>query len=229
MRNKKIIISSVIALGGIWLIASAFTSENENKTSETQIVSSEAIIESGDNSPVSAVSANSGDTVKYVDLNENGIPDVAEDYYNDNIRDKYLFGISLGSLIGFTVNLFFNLVSLKLKSKYQKQTSSVIAQTHERLLTTAEFVNQVDAESKKVSENCQKLLDTTRETLEKYQIENKQLKEALNEATIVLSKYENFNAKLNVIIKDVALLSETPEYVKSGVSERIHKSIEEVS
>lgn len=229
MRNKKIIISSVIALGGIWLIASAFTSENENKTSETQIVSSEGIIESGDNSPVSAVSANSGDTVKYVDLNENGIPDVAEDYYNDNIRDKYLFGISLGSLIGFTVNLFFNLVSLKLKSKYQKQTSSVIAQTHERLLTTAEFVNQVDAESKKVSENCQKLLDTTRETLEKYQIENKQLKEALNEATIVLSKYENFNAKLNVIIKDVALLSETPEYVKSGVSERIHKSIEEVS
>lgn len=146
-KRKAIIIGalSLLALAGGAASAPAIGARAEGEG--TSLVSEEPTSEE-------APAESEGESSKknYLeDKDGDGIPDAINDYYNEHIRDQYMFGITLGSVIAFAVSFFGWLLTYM---KYRKMGKDI----HEAMALTS-------GNAKETAENFRKMAESS-ETLQ---------------------------------------------------------------
>ena len=217
--KKKTIIALLLA-GGIAGsgTATAITAQNAFKPTETAHI----YRVSGEDEP-------QGETTS-VDQNENGIPDVIEDYYDKHIRDQYLFGISLGALIGLSMSIAAFFWRIHKDSAWRKKLGGTITDQSEAIQTLKDQIvslEEKNAEYKKIAEDAKAEAERYRKFFEE---ENKKLVVSFDEAAAKLSCFSEFNAKIDAILKNqMEIALNDPELIKSGVAEKLAESIKEVN
>lgn len=152
------------------------------------------------------------------DLDNNGIPDVIEDYYNEHIRDQYAFGIGLGSILGFLSSVITAIVVITKNSKSNRV-----------LRENAELNNQYLENIKSQIEEKDKLLEAQIEENKKLVAEIDKLStdnlNAIKKASDTLDRYSTFETKINASLDCMKALSNSSENIKSGVSEKVNKIV----
>lgn len=216
--KKKTIIALLLA-GGIAGsgTATAITAQNAFKSTETAHI----YRASGEAEPQ--------DEPTSVDQNGNGIPDVIEDYYDKHIRDQYLFGISLGALIGLSMSIAAFFWRIHKDSAWRKKLGGTITDQSEAIQTLKDQVvalEEKNGEYKKLAEEAKAEAERYRKFFEE---ENRKLVVSFDEAAAKLSNFSDFDAKVTAILENQkAIALADAELIKSGVAESVINAVEEV-
>lgn len=154
------------------------------------------------------------------DKDGNGIPDSVEKFYDENIRDRMVFGISLGTIIGLAGSVLSAIVilvrvGLALKSikGENKKTNDVSEATAEDLGKLVKAMAEyVDSLNRRI-EQCERKAD-----------ENMQRFEAAADELSQHIKYENLSYAVLSVLEELA---RNPETASKGSYDRIKKIVEE--
>lgn len=152
------------------------------------------------------------------DLDNNGIPDVIEDYYNEHIRDQYAFGIGLGSILGVVSSIITAIVIIAKNSKSNRLLKENANNNSEYLKAIEEKIKEKDAIIEKQTEDNRALL------LEISKLSDANLT-AIKKASEKLENYSSFETKLNASLDCMKALGSSSENVKSGVGEKVNKIV----
>lgn len=152
------------------------------------------------------------------DLDNNGIPDVIEDYYNEHIRDQYAFGIGLGSILGVVSSIITAIVIITKNSKSNRLLKENANNNSEYLKAIEEKIKEKDAIIEKQMEDNRALL------LEISKLSDANLT-AIKKASEKLENYSSFETKLNASLDCMKALGSSSENVKSGVGEKVNKIV----
>ena len=152
------------------------------------------------------------------DLDNNGIPDVIEDYYNEHIRDQYAFGIGLGSILGVVSSIITAIVIIAKNSKSNRLLKENANNNSEYLKDIEEKIKEKDAIIEKQMEDNRALL------LEISKLSDANLT-AIKKASEKLENYSSFETKLNASLDCMKALGSSSENVKSGVGEKVNKIV----
>lgn len=152
------------------------------------------------------------------DLDNNGIPDVIEDYYNEHIRDQYAFGIGLGSILGVVSSIITAIVIIAKNSKSNRLLKENANNNSEYLKAIEEKIKEKDAIIEKQMEDNRGLL------LEISKLSDANLT-AIKKASEKLENYSSFETKLNASLDCMKALGSSSENVKSGVGEKVNKIV----
>lgn len=152
------------------------------------------------------------------DLDNNGIPDVIEDYYNEHIRDQYAFGIGLGSILGVVSSIITAIVIIAKNSKSNRLLKENANNNSEYLKAIEEKIKEKDAIIEKQMEDNRALL------LEISKLSDANLT-AIKKASEKLENYSSFETKLNASLDCMKALGSSSENVKSGVGEKVNKIV----
>lgn len=166
--------------------------------------------------------------ITLVDADGNGIPDIIENYYDQNIREQYMFGISLGAIIGVlssiataVIMISKNAKSNKIILETNKKTESRISQLADENRLLRESIKQkellIENQEKQYKETVANFEKTTQANLKRFE-----------EASVKLEAYGQVEKKLDAVLEINKLIATTPEYVKLGIGEEIIKIIQEV-
>lgn len=211
------------------LEASSEPVSSEPATSESSLQSGEP----GESSSINYLEDKDGD----------GIPDAIEDYYDQHLRDQYMFGISLGSLIGFAVSFLGWLLTYMRYRKTGKSIEEALALTSSNERETGENFRKMVASSEKLQakigdtaekmEATEKAFEQKAEEYEaKFQAEaeeyKKKMEEAQAKAEETAKRYAEMEAKVKSLREMLVLLSHSEEYVKNGTADEVAKVAKEV-
>ena len=152
------------------------------------------------------------------DLDNNGIPDVIEDYYNEHIRDQYAFGIGLGSILGVVSSIITAIVIIAKNSKSNRLLKENANNNSEYLKAIEEKIKEKDAIIEKQMEDNRALLS------EISKLSDANLT-AIKKASEKLENYSSFETKLNASLDCMKALGSSSENVKSGVGEKVNKIV----
>lgn len=152
------------------------------------------------------------------DLDNNGIPDVIEDYYNEHIRDQYAFGIGLGSILGVVSSIITAIVIIAKNSKSNQLLKENANNNSEYLKAIEEKIKEKDAIIEKQMEDNRALL------LEISKLSDANLT-AIKKASDKLENYSSFETKLNASLDCMKALGSSSENVKNGVGEKVNKIV----
>lgn len=191
-------------------------------------VSAEEIVESSEEltSEEATSSAQSSTSEKdwIADNDGNGIPDEIENYYNNQIRDAWMFGIPLGTVIGGLMGLVTFIFNTVNTGGQKKTLFEIKAESN----SNSQIVAEIDAEFKKYKEEADKQLEEWKAVAIQYKNEANALSAKFEEASTKLDKYSAVDNKLNASNKMVALLANTKEYTANGVNTEVQKVYNEV-
>ena len=151
-------------------------------------------------------------------IDNNGIPDVIEDYYNEHIRDQYAFGIGLGSILGVVSSIITAIVIIAKNSKSNRLLKENANNNSEYLKAIEEKIKEKDAIIEKQMEDNRALL------LEISKLSDANLT-AIKKASEKLENYSSFETKLNASLDCMKALGSSCENVKSGVGEKVNKIV----
>ena len=216
--KKILLISSLIASSFLLSVGGTTTTyaegEETSSTPSSEVASSE--------------SSSSDKKISLEDKDGDGIPDAITDYYNEKIRDQYLFGISLGALIGTATSLLGTLWTIKKNSSSNKLFKTSIGTQDEKLKELdAKLVEYEKLIKELETQRENQTIDST-ELLKKNEAQISEMLESLEESVKVLQNYSNIETKMNAIITCLELMASTQELVKSGVASEVTKTLNEV-
>lgn len=164
----------------------------------------------------------------FEDLDNDNIPDVIEDYYNEHIRDQYMFGITLGSLIGLATSI----VSLIIFIHKTTKSSKLIKQTNENNQKTIEEMKLAIEEKNKINEEYRAQLNSIVEENKNLVKQNTEITNAnikkIDDCVKTLSSYSNFDKKLDASLNVLNILGSTENMIKEGKREQIVACLESV-
>ena len=173
-------------------------------------------------------SESSEETKALEDKDGNGIPDALEDFYNDKIRDKYMFGISLGSIIGAATSLLGILIVIIRNERTNKRlvkengvATALIEDLAEKQRKLQDLFESHEEELKAAFEHDKEALEELREFTQAN------LK-AFKESSETLKQYAQFERKLTAVLNALKEISMNPEMVKAGIAEKVNSIVKEV-
>ena len=202
-RLKKFALTGLLILGGI-----GFASASAPITS-VPLVTVET--------PSEVIEVTEGDT------NGNGIPDSIEDFYNKNVRDQYMFGIGLGTLLGLVTSVIAIIMQIRKTSKAAKLMTETTEKSAE---TITEMKAQIDQYKTLVENQLKTALEKNIEIEKKYTQLVEQTSQKFNDGTKVLANYSKIDEKLNASLECMKELANTKTYIQSGVSQKVNVIIE---
>lgn len=216
--KKILLISSLIASSFLLSVGGTTTTyaegEETSSTPSSEVVSSE--------------SSSSDKKISLEDKDGDGIPDAITDYYNEKIRDQYLFGISLGALIGTATSLLGTLWTIKKNSSSNKLFKTSIGTQDEKLKELDAKLVEYEKLIKELETQRENQTTDSTELLKKNEAQISEMLESLEESVKVLQNYSNIETKMNAIITCLELMASTQELVKSGVASEVTKTLNEV-
>lgn len=206
-RKSKVIIGALALLAGAGLAAPsgalAVSAEGEEApisapASEESPASVE--ISSAPEESLSETAAESSEGKKgYLeDKDGDGIPDAVNDYYNEHIRDQYMFGITLGSLIGFAVSAFGWLFTYIKYTKMGKDIHEAMGLTSANAKETAENFAKMVRSSESLEASMNQAMESMTDYGEQVKAEARAYKESLE------SKSEEMRAEYEAKAKEMA-------------------------
>lgn len=216
--KKILLISSLIASSFLLSVGGTTTTyaegEETSSTPSSEVVSSE--------------SSSSDKKISWEDKDGDGIPDAITDYYNEKIRDQYLFGISLGALIGTATSLLGTLWTIKKNSSSNKLFKTSIGTQDAKLKELDAKLAEYEKLIKELEIQRENQTTDSTELLKKNEAQISEMLESLEESVKVLQNYSNIETKMNAIIRCLELMASTQELVKSGVASEVTKTLNEV-
>lgn len=228
--KKILLISSLIASSFLLSVGGVTTTHAEGEESSSapssEVVSSE---ESSSSEVISSESVSSSDKkINFEDTDGDGIPDVITDYYNEKIRDQYLFGISLGALIGLATSILGTIWTIKKNSSSNKLFKTSIGTQDEKLKELDSKLAEYEKLIKELEIQRENQTTDSTELLKKNEAQISEMLESLKESVKVLQNYANIEIKMDAMIKCLELMASTQELIKSGVASEVTKTLNEV-
>lgn len=217
--KKILLISSLIASSFLLSVGGATTTYAEGEEATSSVTRSEV---------VSSESSSSDKKISWEDKDGDGIPDAITDYYNEKIRDQYLFGISLGALIGTATSLLGTLWTIKKNSSSNKLFKASIGTQDAKLKELDAKLTEYEKLIKELETQRENQTTDSTELLKKNEAQISEMLESLEESVKVLQNYSNIETKMNAIITCLELMASTQELVKSGVASEVTKTLNEV-
>lgn len=217
--KKILLISSLIASSFLLSVGGTTTTYAEGEETTSSAISSEV---------ASSESSSSDKKISLEDKDGDGIPDAITDYYNEKIRDQYLFGISLGALIGTATSLLGTLWTIKKNSSSNKLFKTSIGTQDAKLKELDTKLAEYEKLIKELETQRENQATDSIELLKKNEAQISEMLESLEESVKVLQNYSNIEAKMNAIITCLELMASTQELVKSGVATEVAKTLNEV-
>lgn len=158
-----------------------------------------------------------------VDANGNGIPDVLEDYYANNIRDQYIFGISLGAIISGAVTIagyvYIYMKNRAVNNEARTNNKEIKQELKELREENANYRRQIaENEARHAEEKA-----LYRETLVKQDEANKIISKEFSAASKRLEAYGQFEQKIDSLLAIETAKASDPDLVKKGIAETVIK------
>ena len=156
------------------------------------------------------------------------IPTEVEDYYNQNIRDQYMFGISLGTVLGLLASFVSIMVQIRKSTKANRElkaTSEANKQTLDNILSQVDIYKSLLEEKEKALEEA---LASNQKIQYQYEDLMAKVSEQFSNGTKILNKYAKIDEKLNATLMSVKELASTPSNIKSGVSQKVQSIVDNV-
>lgn len=215
MVLKKLFLLSGLALG--FSSTQIMVSNNDVSNTNTVVIHKDYDPNMPDNYPVTS------------DTEDEKLEDAVENYYNEHIRDQYMFGISLGSLIGLISSIVTSIVIIVKNVKSNKQLRDNNKQTIETIeklraefeKEKAEYVKDLEAREKIIADYAKDM----KRVVDQYDDLSKVLVYKTNEASDKLSRYAETEDKINRISQAIVALSKNPDNVKTGISSEVNSII----
>lgn len=215
MVLKKLFLLSGLALG--FSSTQIMVSNNDVSNTNTVVIHKDYDPNMPDNYPVTS------------DTEDEKLEDAVENYYNEHIRDQYMFGISLGSLIGLISSIVTSIVIIVKNVKSNKQLRDNNKQTIETIeklraefeKEKAEYVKDLEAREKIIADYAKGM----KRVVDQYDDLSKVLVYKTNEASDKLSRYAETEDKINRISQAIVALSKNPDNVKTGISSEVNSII----
>lgn len=215
MVLKKLFLLSGLALG--FSSIQIMVSNNDVSNTNTVVIHKDYDPDMPDNYPVTS------------DTEDEKLEDAVENYYNEHIRDQYMFGISLGSLIGLISSIVTSIVIIVKNVKSNKQLRDNNKQTIETIeklraefeKEKAEYVKDLEAREKIIADYAKDM----KRVVDQYNDLSKVLVYKTNEASDKLSRYAETEDKINRISQAIVALSKNPDNVKTGISSEVNSII----
>ena len=215
MVLKKLFLLSGLALG--FSSTQIMVSNNDVSNTNTVVIHKDYDPDMPDNYPVTS------------DTEDEKLEDAVEDYYNEHVRDQYMFGISLGSLIGLISSIVTSIVIIVKNVKSNKQLRDNNKQTIETIeklraefeKEKAEYVKDLEAREKIIADYAKDM----KRVVDQYDDLSKVLVYKTNEASDKLSRYAETEDKINRISQAIVALSKNPDNVKTGISSEVNSII----
>lgn len=202
----------------------AFAEGEEPLTSE--VVETSSLEEVSETEPTSIsydISVMDGDGDHHIYTKEE-LEVLLEKYYNDNIRDQYMFGIELGALIGMATSLLGMVYTVYKNRKSAKKNE-----------LASENVGRLEVQVKELHNAIESLMITNSDTSKEYvglvSSVLEQLKVSLEEVRDVANKlpeYKDLKDKIDNLGRAIKEANSTFENVVNGNAEKVANIIDEV-
>lgn len=155
------------------------------------------------------------------DKNGDGIPDIIEDYYNENIRDKYMFGITLGSLISFAISIVGQIAIFVRNGKANKKMLTLGDSNSRSIAKYEETINRLSEENEKREKKYQKELAETRKR-------EQLLIAKIDELVVKVEPLATLGEKMDILLLTGKHSTFNREDIRKGKTSEIVAAIDEV-
>lgn len=167
-----------------------------------------------------------------VDGKDVKVPKKVLDYYNTNVRDKYMFGISLGSAIGLAIAVIGwlavyikNTHLIKNVKKSNDENKAIVNVTlSEMNLKINEYENIIKEKDLKFEQ----LSNRYEETLDKYSALIDDTSKKFDEGVQVLENYAKIDKKVDAMLEIQKEFVANETDVVNGTAERVNSIVNEV-
>lgn len=164
-------------------------------------------------------------TVTFEDLDNDGIPDVINDYYNENIRDQYMFGIGLGAILGVMASIISTIYIAKKNNGATKEIKATSEKTNIELL---KIVTELKNELNNLKDENSKLIVLNNKYVNDYKLLASEIINSNEKSTKVLTNYAKINDKLDITLSCIEEIVQVPTMVKEGITSKVVSKINEV-
>jgi hypothetical protein len=191
----------------------------------TSLASTSVSADSSSEISESSSSATSSD--KLEDSDGNGIPDVIEDYYAKHIQEQYMFGISLGSLIGLATSIIgWLFMFFKNNGQNKRANSWMTEQSSKNDAVISNYSSILDKTNDEIKKQTE-LIESQRIILDEVNERNDKLMDRLEEDEKKLAALSKSSYKIDAILDNTVLLAKTSELVKNGAAQKVEENSKE--
>lgn len=237
MKNKLILL-----LGGVCLAlfcgssSEPISANGENESNQTSIPIEGSESEGDESIPLDTLSESEGTEESeqeassseseakknyFEDKDEDGIPDAIEDYYDAHIREQYMFGIGLGSILSVAIMVLYYLFKSK-KDKAWKEM--VFNEIKESIKSQKDVVFHKDEQI----DTLHAFLDTRKAESDETISDMREIKDDIKKCAENSASYEVLSKQNEAILKCLSLMTNSEDCVKKGISAEMNDIINEV-
>lgn len=160
-------------------------------------------------------------TITLEDKNGDGIPDVIEDYYNEKIRDQYMFGITLGSLISFAISTVGQIAIFVRNGKANKRMLSLGGENSRSIAKYEETISKLAAENEAREKKYHKEIAEIRKR-------EQNLIAKIEDLTTKIAPLAAVSEKLDILLLTNRRSSFNREDIKKGKTQEVVSAVNEV-
>lgn len=203
MKKRFLLGASALALAGFGALAIkspvVANADGEESLSASEVVEQSSVVpeESIETSTETSSSEMTSKTIVDGDgdwhiYTESELEEMLEKYYNDNIRDQYMFGIELGSIIGVATGLLsilYSIIKTNKTAKRNEKASENVDRLEKEVSALKEQINSLKSLNE---DNTGKLTSSISDTLSQI----KAMLSEVNDIAKKLPEYEELNLKI---------------------------------
>lgn len=171
-------------------------------------------------------------SVTFEDLDNDGIPDVINDYYNEHIRDQYMFGIGLGAILGVLASIVVAIYNAskgnKTNSDLKVTTNGIKEEVNDLVKTFKTQLKEIESKLNAIEKEYTNTITINNKYVNDYKMLVGEMMKSLQESTKVLENYALIEVKLNAVIECLDLIAETPDCIREGITNKVKSIIKGV-
>lgn len=205
---------SALCVGGAVGIASYSPTLEAKAEGESTSLASSSEATSSSSITSEGSSSSSGDVLD--DINKK---------YDDLVRDKYIFGISLGALISLGISVLWEIIKYMWEHKWKNAVKANSENSVNAVNLIDKKIDQYDVKIQEVTKEKDVAIEAITQKYEEALLEYKEWSEkmvdTMNESAAKLEKYAELEKKVTAIFALLDAYAQTPEGVKMGLAEKI--------
>lgn len=196
------------------------TSTQENTTSS---ISTTTAVEN---------SSTTSTSITFEDLDNDGIPDIINDYYNEHIRDQYMFGIGLGAILGALASIVVAIYNARKGNKTNselKETTKDMDLQLSHLITSFKLqMKDIENKIEEINKEYANTVSINNKYVNDYKVLAGEMIKSLKESSKTLENYSKIEAQINAIIEVLELMAEMPDCIREGITSKVKSKIKGV-
>ena len=165
------------------------------------------------------------ENVTFEDLDNDGIPDIINDYYDEHIRDQYMFGIGLGAILGVFASIISAIYIAKKNNTSVNALKATNEKTNEKLL---EIIKDLYNKVSELKEENDRIVTLNNKYVNDYKLLASEIINSNEKSTKVLKNYAKVNDKLDIALECIEEISKAPELLKEGITSKVVAKIKGV-